>query len=264
MKKITLIILLIIVFIILFKTFPNKTNTTEKVMNKKYTFYKEELKERYKKYSENNPNLSEVEIITRVNLNLDFPFYTNTQKAKNINTNLVLVNKYNYLDQDYIPNNLIKVKNNVSGERFLVEEAVNKFYEMCNAIEKENLQIRIISAYRSYNYQKVLYDTYVSKDGLDKADTYSARPGYSEHQTGLVIDIDNNKTNYENFESTEEFIWMKNNSYKYGYILRYPKDKEEITGYTYEAWHYRYVGVEVAKILHESNLTLDEYIARTN
>ena len=91
---------------------------------------------------------------------------------------------------------------------------------------------------------------------------YSARPGYSEHQTGLVIDIDNYNDDYENFDKTKEFEWMNNNSYKYGFILRYPKGKTDITGYDYESWHYRYVGKEIAKYIYENNITFDEYYAK--
>ena len=98
-------------------------------------------------------------------------------------------------------------------------------------------------------------------DGVNKADTYSARPGFSEHHTGLAIDIDNIKTSYTDFDKTKEFIWMQENAYKYGFILRYPEDKVDITGYIYEPWHYRYVGVEAAKYIYENNMTLEEYYA---
>ena len=107
-----------------------------------------------------------------------------------------------------------------------------------------------------------LYDNYVATDGKEAADTYSARAGYSEHQTGLAVDIYNKVLPYTSFEETEEFTWMQENAYKYGFILRFPKDKTNITGYQYESWHYRYVGKEVAKEIHENNLTLEEYLAK--
>lgn len=264
MKKILIFLFLIIVFIILFNTYPTKEKVKEVSLVNKYTFYKEELKKRYDDYKIKNPNLSELDVIIRVNLNLDKPFYTNVTPSKNLNSNIILVNKYYYLNENYIPNNLVEITKNVNGKRLLVKEAADMFYKMSEEIEKNNMSIRIISAYRSYEYQKTLYNNYVLKDGQEKADTYSARPGFSEHQTGLVIDIDNNKLNYENFENTEEYKWMQNNSYKYGFILRYPKDKEDITGYQYESWHYRYVGIDVAKVLHDENMTLDEYIAKLN
>jgi len=235
---------------------------TEPTMDTKYKFYKKENEERYKKYQEKNPKLADIDIITRVNLNLDLPFYTNTKEAKNKNTNQVFVNKFNYLKEDYIPNNLEEIQSCTNGTRLLVKEAREQLEKLCEASKKENLQIRVISSYRSYEYQKNLYEKYALQDGKEKADTYSARPGFSEHQTGLVIDVDNIVSGFENFENTKEFQWMQDNSYKYGFILRYPKGKEEITGYDYEAWHYRYVGEKIAIAIHENNLTFDEYYTR--
>ena len=103
-----------------------------------------------------------------------------------------------------------------------------------------------------------MYDRYVKRDGKKKADIYSARPGYSEHQTGLCTDIN---TVDSSFANTKEAKWLADNSYKYGFILRFPKGKEDITGYKYEPWHYRYVGEETAKIIYDEDLTLEEYYA---
>ena len=125
--------------------------------------------------------------------------------------------------------------------------------------KEEGYTIRAVSAYRSYSYQANLYNNYVSKDGVSEADKYSARPGFSEHQTGLAIDVDNGISNFNDFENTKEYKWMMENSYKYGFILRYPKDKEYITGYIYEPWHYRYVGVAIATFITQNNLTYEEY-----
>ena len=109
---------------------------------------------------------------------------------------------------------------------------------------------------------KRLYDKYVEADGVNKADTYSARPGFSDHQTGLAIDVDNTTSSFENFTNTKEYQWMLDNSYKYGFILRYPSAKESITTYQFESWHYRYVGLKLAKKIKASNLTFDEYFTR--
>lgn len=268
MKKGVLIIILIGMFILLINIFPKKEETTlktkESPMNKeeKYSFFKPENQTRYQTFQEKNKNLKEIDVITRVNLNLDLPFYTNTQEAKYLNTPKVLVNKYNYLPSTYIPNNLEEIENYANGTRLLVHEAREKFEQLCRDAKQENLNIRAISSYRSYEYQKNLYDKYKEQDGIEKADTYSARPGFSEHQTGLVVDVDNIQKGFENFGTTEEFKWMQENAHKYGFILRYPKGKEDITGYDYEAWHYRYVGEEIATAINEKNLTFDEYYAR--
>ena len=118
------------------------------------------------------------------------------------------------------------------------------------------LNIPLVSGYRSYETQEKLYNKYVKKDGEKKANTYSAKPGESEHQTGLAFDIGSVDRSFAN---TIEAKWLAENAYLYGFIIRYPKDKEEITGYNYEPWHLRYVGQELAKYLKKNNLTLEEY-----
>lgn len=138
----------------------------------------------------------------------------------------------------------------------LTEEFMNAFEEMKAAASLDNIYLFIASGYRSYDYQVDLYDKYVRIDGKERADTYSARPGHSEHQTGLTADINSAD---ESFEGTPEAIWLDENCYKYGFIVRYPKGKEAFTGYEYEPWHLRYVGKEKAKIIYESGLSLEEY-----
>ena len=240
-------------------------NTTEKEKNEfsSYSYYKEENLERYQNYKANNSSLDNSDIVTRVNLNLDKEIYTDTVQATNLNTNYVLVNKFNYLGSDYIPNNLELLDNSYAkSEIYLVKEAKDMLEKLIAAAKEDGLNIRVTSAYRSYSYQVNLYNNYVKTDGEKLADTYSARPGYSEHQTGLVVDVTRSFDNFNNFENTEEYKWMLEHASDYGFILRYPKDKEEITTYTFEAWHYRYVGVDLAKKIKESNLTFDEYYVR--
>ena len=240
-------------------------NTTEKEKNEfsSYSYYKEENLERYRNYKANNSSLDNSDIVTRVNLNLDKEIYTDTVQATNLNTNYVLVNKFNYLGSDYIPNNLELLDNSYAKSGiYLVKEAKEMLEKLIAAAKEDGLNIRVTSAYRSYSYQVNLYNNYVKTDGEKLADTYSARPGYSEHQTGLVVDVTRSFDNFNNFENTEEYKWMLEHASDYGFILRYPKDKEEITTYTFEAWHYRYVGVDLAKKIKESNLTFDEYYVR--
>ena len=143
----------------------------------------------------------------------------------------------------------------------MVKKAKEAFEQMASDAKKESLSIIAMSAYRSYDYQVNLYNNYTKTDGKEKADTYSGRPGYSEHQTGLAVDVYNGKTKYTEFHNTKEFTWMQNNGYKYGFILRFPKDKTKETGYEYESWHYRYVGVDIATYIHNNNLCYEEYYA---
>ncbi len=232
-------------------------------IDKKIDYFHYTYLDRYIAYKQKNSLLSDMDIVTRVNLGLDQPFYQNTRQSNQLNKTTILVNKYIYLPEDYVPNNLTTISSDFSSStRQLVYEAKEAFEKMASAAKEQGYTIRAISAYRSYEYQKGLYDNYVQKDGVELADTYSARPGFSEHQTGLVVDIDNGTVDYNNFESTEEFKWMDENAQNYGFILRYPKDKECITGYNYESWHYRYVGKEIATFIKNNNLTYDEYYAR--
>lgn len=190
-------------------------------------------------------------------------FYKNIEKIKNPDSIDVLVNKNHQLDKNYIPNDLVKLSLICANEdKFLRQEAALNFEEMCLEARKQGYKIIAVSSYRSYFYQEELYNYYVRTLGEKKALEASAKPGHSEHQTGLVIDIEGSIGKYSDFETTEEFIWMKENAYKYGFILRYPKNKKNITGFKYEPWHYRYVGKDVAKIIHENNITLEEYHKR--
>lgn len=136
-------------------------------------------------------------------------------------------------------------------------DAQAAFNEMAGAAANEGLNIYISSGFRSYDYQAGLYQRYVNRDGQAAADTYSARPGHSEHQTGLAFDLN---TISDSFANTPEGQWVAVHCHEYGFILRYPADKEEITGYKYEPWHLRYLGVEQATAVAESGLCLEEYL----
>lgn len=202
--------------------------------------------------------------VTFVNAYLDKDYYSNDiplskDKASKLD---VIVNKYYKLDKDYEPEDLTVINSKfASGTQKLRKEAADKFEEMASDMLKENLKIYAGSTYRSYSYQEGLYNRYVKKDGFKEAETYSARAGYSEHQLGLAVDIVNGKWNYLS-EGDKEYTWLINNSYKYGFILRYPHESEYITGYVFEDWHFRYLGIELATKVYESKLTYDEYIAR--
>ncbi len=245
------------------KVVEQKELTEMEKAKKELKYYKDENVKEYEEYRQKNPNLSIEKVITNVNIGLNNKYYTNTKPSKYLNTEKILVNKYNYVTEDYIPENLQIVSSKYSSKTVkLVSYAKEAFEELAAAAEKENYTINAMSSYRDYAYQNTLYNNYAKKDGYDNADTYSARPGYSEHQTGLAVDIDNKKEYFTNFEKTKEYEWMQNNAYKYGFILRFPKDKVLETGYEYESWHYRYVGKEIAKYIHDNNMCYEEYYAQ--
>lgn len=204
------------------------------------------------------------DVVTYVNANLDKEYYSSDNLISNEDASKidVLVNKYHKLDENYEPSDLTIIDSKyASGTQKLRKEAQIKFEEMANDIAKENLKIYAGSTYRSYTYQKGLYDRYVKKDGFAAAETYSARSGYSEHQLGLAVDIVNGKWDYLS-ENDKEYDYLVKNSYKYGFILRYPRGSEYVTGYMFEDWHFRYLGIELATKVFNSGLTYDEYIAR--
>lgn len=140
-------------------------------------------------------------------------------------------------------------------------DAQAAFDKMQADAAEEGLDIYIASGFRSYDYQAGLYQRYVDKDGREAADRYSARPGHSEHQTGLAFDLN---TIDDSFALTAEGKWVSRNCYKYGFIIRYPSDKEDVTGYKYEPWHIRYLGEETAQAVYDSGLCLEEYLEITS
>ena len=138
------------------------------------------------------------------------------------------------------------------------------FEEMATAARGEGIELVAFSGFRSYEYQTTLYDRYVNKDGKEAADRYSARPGYSEHQTGLAFDIGEKGREdlwlTKAFGETKAGQWLAKNAHHYGFILRYPEGKEDITGFMYESWHFRYLEGDLATKVYESGLTLEEYL----
>ncbi len=231
-------------------------------INKKLDYFKDDYLDRYLEYKKNNQNLSNEQIIKNVNMNLDLEKYEQTQPAKYQNTEKILVNKYYNVGQDYIPENLELIDNQYAiGNMKMVKVAKEAFESLSAAAKKENLNIIAMSTYRSYDYQTNLYNRYVAQDGKENADTYSGRPGHSEHQTGLAADVYNKTETYTNFERTKEYQWMQEHAHEYGFILRFPENKVDETGYQFESWHYRYVGLEAAKYIKEHNISFEEYFA---
>lgn len=217
---------------------------------------------RYNDYKEKNNSYSYKDIITYVNIKMDLPVYTDTVEVNDANSLLVLVNKYNHLPKNYKPSDIEYVDGAYSNKvpmRKITKEAFLKLKEVAKEEGKMNLMPS--TAFRDEAFQASLYNKYVASDGVTAADTYSARPGYSEHQTGLSIDLRNIDLGTTGKRLTDEnFKWLSDNAYRFGFIIRFPKDKEHITGYQFENWHIRYVGEDIAKIIHDEDLTLEEYI----
>lgn len=222
-------------------------------VNEKY-FIKDNI-ERYLNYQEQNPNNTYKETVALVNVNRDYNYYENTKETNTNNETQMLVNKYNLLNENYEASNIVNVSSTYGyANNKLNEEAYNAFKRLADDAKKEGHTIVILSSYRTYEYQKKLWNE-------DKDDDYVARPGASEHETGYAIDVAEYNDPNDSFKDTESFKWMIENAHKYGFILRYPEGKENITGYSYEAWHYRYLGVDLATKVYNEGITYDEYYA---
>ena len=198
--------------------------------------------------------------VASVNAGLNNKYYTNMVETDLSKDNLLIVNKYHYLSKDYEPDDLEVIDSNYNqgGNNKLRHVARVAFEKMAAAAALDNIKLFNVSAYRSYQSQESIYNRNVANKGVEETDKASARPGNSEHQTGLALDVNWIDTDFEN---TDAFKWLQNNAHKYGFILRYIKGKEDLTGYIYEPWHYRYVGEETANKIKEEGITFDEYYA---
>ena len=179
---------------------------------------------------------------------------------------LLLVNKEKKLGRLYVPRDLVYpvvLCDIMDDKKFLRKKAARELEKMFFHAARDGIELVAVSGFRSYDRQKEIYDTSIRKKGKEYTDKYIAKPGTSEHQTGLAMDISSSEINYEleeEFENTKAGIWMRYNAWHFGYILRYPKGKSCITGYEYEPWHYRYVGKRTANLIHENDITLEEFI----
>ncbi len=216
--------------------------------------------DRYLEYSRKHPEYPIAQVVNRTNMYLDYDFYAHDIAVDDYSI-LVLANKYYRLGESYVPKDLVDIPSNLStyamkGRR----EAVAALETLISSMKSEaDLTVRVTSAYRSYSYQNSLYNTYVNASGEAAADALSARPGYSEHQTGLAFDLLASGYTLENFYKTPQSQWVSENAYRFGFIIRYQEGKTDITGYSKEEWHLRYVGIDAATYITSHDLTFEEY-----
>ncbi|MBR5641149.1 MAG: M15 family metallopeptidase [Firmicutes bacterium] len=189
----------------------------------------------------------------------DYPLNTPTDDI------LVLVNKTHPVTRDYVADDLVTVVHcdpNVGNKdtKKMRKVAADAIEELIAGAKEDGYDIVMRTGYRSYDYQDYLFNSYAANYGEAEANTYSARPGQSEHQTGWCCDVGVLGVALTDFDYRPEAVWIADNCWKYGFILRYPADKTDITGYIYESWHIRYVGKDVAQYIYENGLTLEEYL----
>lgn len=193
-----------------------------------------------------------------------------TQIVTNEHNLLVLVNKKRNLPADFRPKDLVvaDVPFPFKGEqqkKYLRAKAAEALQELFTAAQNEKLDLWAASGYRSYDRQKAIFNSKAKSEGVEAANLISARPGQSEHQTGLAMDLTSSKVGFhleEKFGDLKEGQWLKENAHKFGFIIRYPKGKEKITGYRYEPWHIRFVGKESASYIYKNGITLEEYFVK--
>lgn len=189
--------------------------------------------------------------------------YLSTADTRENTNYLILVNKKNSLNLNYKSNNLVKTNieflaNTEDEEQQLDETAAKAVEELVQVAKEEGISLLGSSAYRSYKSQVEIYSSSIKNRGVEYTKEYVAMPGKSEHQTGLAIDITNESRFMTKY--SEEAQWLASNAYRFGFILRYPEGKEDITGVAYEPWHIRYVGKDAAKEIHDKEITLEEYL----
>ena len=181
---------------------------------------------------------------------------------------LILVNKQialpsNYKPQDLVTPNIAFVDSATGDRRMLRQEAATGIEGLMAAAKSAGIDLKGTSAFRSYDYQVQLFNAYVARDGKEQAMKYSAPPGHSEHQTGLAIDVSSASVGYQltqGLEQTKEGKWLADNAHKYGFIVRYQRAFEDETGYMYEPWHLRYIGVEHATNVKQMNVPFEQYL----
>ena len=196
--------------------------------------------------------------VIHVNLDMDKEIYVDTTLVTEFSEDM-LVNKYRYLSEDYEPDDLVDIPlQYTEGEEMKTSKvSLNALTQLIEAAKIDGMQIVVNSAYRSYQDQVDISEFYRKWYGDNYVNNYVARPGFSEHQTGLAFDL--GSATVDVFANSSEYKWMQENAYKYGFIMRFYKKAELITGFKSEPWHYRYVGKEIAQYIHENNITFEEY-----
>lgn len=219
------------------------------------------LNERINAYYEKTLGISFEEAKWKVKMDMDKPEFTEARilSQEELQSISVVVNKRNRVTDDYIPNDLVNITNRVA----LRSEAKEAFDRMVSDAQIEGYRITPLSGFRTTDYQRNLYNRYLKRDSFANVETYSARAGFSEHHTGLAIDVGGANYNMSTFSSSREYPWVVENSYKYGFIIRYQPNESNITGYMSEPWHLRYVGTEIARVVDiEGIKTLEEYVGK--
>ncbi len=236
-----------------------KSNLT-KFIGERYFMY--ENMDKYLDYYSKNSGVSPTKIVAIVNTNADTGWYSKISETDTSMGEKMLVNKFNGLGSDYVPGDLKLVSSSYAYSGKYVSEVIyDDLINMLSDAREDGYTLVVSQGYRSYEDQEEAYSEIEDSSGQDEADRLAARAGHSEYQTGLSVVIKPYNREVEEGEESEENTWLLANSYRYGFILRYPEGTSDITGFETDSWRFRYVGVDVARRIHEEGITFDEYYA---
>jgi D-alanyl-D-alanine carboxypeptidase len=223
-------------------------------------FFEADKMERYEAFREANPDMPSDEVVWRVNAGVDLPLYRDTVAISDFGKRPILINKFHNLPEDYEPQGMVRISEN--SQMRADPEASAALARLREAAALENLDIEVASAYRSHEYQSLIYNPMVS-DTRERLENFLSRPGFSENQSGLAFDLSVGGGRMYDFAGTPEAAWVAKNAENFGFILRYPEGFEDVTGVPYQPWHIRYVGDEVIETMRENDIeTLEEYCVK--
>ena len=229
-------------------------------VNEKYFLFKN--LNNYLTYKKDNSNKKYSEVVSIINTEANIEWIDEEKDTDTSKNELMLVNRLYGLKKDYVPTNIIDAPLKYSYKGIKIDESILEDIVSLISSGKEVGYTFVISyGYRSYADQEKMYNSYVNSYGQSEADNIVARPGHSEYQTGFAFDLQPYNKVFDNAFESEEYTWLKENSYKYGFIMRLEQDKEEITGFTASPWKLRYVGVDAATKIHNEAITFEEYYA---
>lgn len=216
---------------------------------------------RYDDYSTLHPDMSLEEVVWRVDANLDREFYDEeyVKIADEESASPLLINKFNRVSEYYKPKTLVKIE----GQYLSTPATAEAYHDMTEKMKELGMTIYVVSSYRDIAYQKNLYNGYLRTDSKEEVDSYSSRPGFSEHHTGRALDISNVYNNLNVFEGSKEAEWIYEHCHEYGFIVRYKEGQTDVTGYIFEPWHIVYVGKDIAQTMHDEGIeSLEEYVVK--
>ena len=229
-------------------------------MEEKYFIYSK--MNEYLEYKEKNKKKEYNKIVQLVNVEMHIDWLDNQKETDTSKNELMLVNRIYGLSEDFVPSDLVDVPTQYaySGKK-LSESVLNKVIELINAAKEVNYTFVIADGYRSYADQKDIYDSYSNYYGISETDTFVARPGHSEYQTGMTFDLKPYNKVIGDVSTNEEYLWLRDNAHKFGFIFRFNKEHEALTGFPSANWRLRYVGEDAATIIYNEGICFEEYYA---